>query len=270
MIIADDFGLLKEANAEIGILLEERAVTAASLLVNGPAFEDAAKRIEAHAEWSIGFHFNLTEGRSVCPAREISSLVNRKGSFKYSIVQLCALTRLGLLPVAHISKEIDAQWSLFRSVCPSAHHISGHQHVHLLPGVIDCILSLAKRSEVFHVRYPFEERQLSLFRPIRSMRMGFLRCLCRRARPVFHEKGFETGKKFYGFYDAGNLSVETMVSLIRACGDDGVEIMCHPGNTDKPERRDGFTVRHYRESTDTDVCRCLRKKLRALPKKNEK
>ena len=61
IINADDLGISQEVNDAIFGLMAEGKVTSATILANGPAVEEAARRVAEFPECSFGVHLNLTE-----------------------------------------------------------------------------------------------------------------------------------------------------------------------------------------------------------------
>jgi len=64
IVNADDLGADEARNAGIFEAIEAGVVTSASILPNGPALEDALRRIRSSCRpISLGVHINLSEGR---------------------------------------------------------------------------------------------------------------------------------------------------------------------------------------------------------------
>ena len=59
IVNADDLGASAERNAAIAEAFERGLITSASLLPNGPAFDDAVALVAGRV---VGVHLNLTEG----------------------------------------------------------------------------------------------------------------------------------------------------------------------------------------------------------------
>src|ERR1700729_307855 len=64
---ADDFGLTAGINRAIGELHAAGALTSATLMANGPAFDDAVRVASAHPTLGVGCHVVLTDGAPVSP-----------------------------------------------------------------------------------------------------------------------------------------------------------------------------------------------------------
>ena len=79
IVAADDFGLTRKINEAIAKAHREGIVTAASLIVNGGAFESAVDILKQNPLLDAGLHLNLTEGYAVAPHDQIPSLANSSG-----------------------------------------------------------------------------------------------------------------------------------------------------------------------------------------------
>src|SRR5262249_34645691 len=72
VVNADDFGLCAAVNRAIGRAHEEGVLTSASLLANGPTFDEAVAIARARPSLGVGVHLNLLRGR---PLARVPSLV---------------------------------------------------------------------------------------------------------------------------------------------------------------------------------------------------
>ncbi len=161
---ADDLGLSAATNHAIIHLANVGRLDGASLLVSGPAVSDgvlAWKEIQAkRPELELCLHLCLTEGPCSSPASAVPDLVNDKGHLKLSFGTWLLLS---LLPARHprreqisrqLHKEIQAQIVRFRQLCgnDAPLHLDGHQHIHLVPIVHDCLLRLSVDQSISWMR----------------------------------------------------------------------------------------------------------------------
>ncbi len=72
---ADDFGLTPGINRAIAELHSAGALTSATLMANGPAFDDAIRIARAQPTLGIGCHIVLTDGMPVSPPETIPTLL---------------------------------------------------------------------------------------------------------------------------------------------------------------------------------------------------
>ncbi|MDQ2918538.1 MAG: ChbG/HpnK family deacetylase [Verrucomicrobiota bacterium] len=113
IVNADDFGLSDGVNRGIIEAHENGIVTSASLMVRYPAANAAAEYARAHAELSVGLHFDISEWRF------------QKGEWTpaYQVIDS--------KDVAAIQIEFERQLILFERLMGRAPtHLDSHQHVH--------------------------------------------------------------------------------------------------------------------------------------------
>ena len=81
IITADDFGLGPGVNRAVADAHRAGVLTAASLMVVGPAFHEATELARSMPQLDIGLHFVLAGARPVSPASKVLSLVDGDGVF---------------------------------------------------------------------------------------------------------------------------------------------------------------------------------------------
>ena len=73
IVTADDFGLSGPVNEAVEEAHRRGILTAASLMVGAPAFDDAVRRARAMPNLGVGLHLVLLDGRPVLPPATRSS-----------------------------------------------------------------------------------------------------------------------------------------------------------------------------------------------------
>ncbi|XP_030438560.1 carbohydrate deacetylase [Gopherus evgoodei] len=156
IVTGDDFGYCPRRNQGIVECFLAGAVSNVSLLVNGSAAADAAQLARRH-NIPIGLHANLSEGSPVCKAlKKNSSLLNKDGFFHGKMGFRTVLAK-GLLKMSEVKQELTAQVDLFCELTGHVpHHIDGHQHVHVLPGVRHVFAQVLKEYGIKYTRVPVE------------------------------------------------------------------------------------------------------------------
>src|SRR5947208_962069 len=76
---ADDFGLTPGINRAVAELHAAGALTSATLMANGPAFDDAVAIAHANPTLGVGCHIVLTDGTPVSPPETIPTLLSPDG-----------------------------------------------------------------------------------------------------------------------------------------------------------------------------------------------
>ena len=81
IITADDFGLSAGVNEAVERGHRDGILTSASLMVAGPACDDAVARARRLPGLRVGLHLVLVEGKSILPHAQIPDLVTLRGWF---------------------------------------------------------------------------------------------------------------------------------------------------------------------------------------------
>jgi predicted glycoside hydrolase/deacetylase ChbG (UPF0249 family) len=152
VVNADDFGLSEGVNRGIIAAHLAGVVTSTSMLVNTPAWEDAAARARSNSRLGVGLHLNLTAGR---PLTRAPSLSDASGLFR-PLAQLAARAWTGRIDAADVAAECRAQLARLQQAGVVITHLDSHRHVHLLPGVWAPVAAAAREAAVSVVRVPLE------------------------------------------------------------------------------------------------------------------
>lgn len=219
-IIADDLGLDSAVNEGIFFAFKNKLINGASLMANGEGFDDAIQRLKDLPSINVGIHLVLVEERPLTP---IKLPKNHKIFFIKYI--------LGLISLKAIEKELEAQIQKILGVGIKPQFINSHQHLHLLPGIMDITISLAKKYGIDYIRIVNEPIQTrgSLFRKAQLIFLNFLSWI---AKKKIIKAVLKTNDFFVGFINAGNLKSEDIIyafDLQKKFPDKTIELGCHPG-----------------------------------------
>ena len=221
-IIADDLGLHKSVNDGIIFLLKEGKIDGTSLMANGEAFEDAVEQcIDARLS-NIGVHLNLVEQVSVISGKPL--LKNHRIFFVKYI--------LGFIPKNIIREELKAQVEKVIRAGIRPVFLNGNQHLHLLPGIIDIVIDLAKKYEIPYIRIVNEPVNLLSGKLLRKLQLLSLNFLSVKAKKKIQKAGLQCNDYFIGFVSAGSLShsdIKFAEKLVAQYPDKIIELGCHPG-----------------------------------------
>src|SRR5580698_11306277 len=110
IINADDFGLTPGVNRAIAELHQAHALTSATLMANGPAFDDAIAIAHANPTLGVGCHVVLTDGIPLSPPQSIPTLLgpDRK-SFRPTLSSFLGAALRGKIDRDEIAREAQAQ-----------------------------------------------------------------------------------------------------------------------------------------------------------------
>ncbi len=243
IVNADDLGWTDGVNR--GIIHSHRngIVTSASLLANGAAFESAVELARNAPAMGVGVHLNLNDGKPVSPPEMIPSLVTAQGAFAggpETFMLRIARRNLNL-------KEVETEWNnqiqkIFDAgIHPT--HLDGHKHVHMLPGLFEIALRLARRHDIGAIRVAHEtstlraalscgDQQNSPVVLKQGVQARALKLLARDAKAMAENAGVSTADYFCGIAQTGELHVAGMKRLLQNLPHGSTEMMCHPGFMD--------------------------------------
>jgi chitin disaccharide deacetylase len=232
-VTADDYGLSLPVNDAVEEGHCRGILTAASLMVGAPAWEDAVKRARRMPSLGVGLHLTLVDGRPVLPPDRVSGLVGSDGRFSNN----AALFGIELFFSPQLRRqaadEIGAQFARFRETGLRLDHVNGHQHFHIHPVVVDAIARLAPAHGLPPVRVPVEPFRLSYAaigdRPLK--RFGswlFYFALTRSMRRKLAAAGLPFNDQLFGVNDSGAMVEARLLRYLDNVPDGVTEVYCHP------------------------------------------
>ncbi len=251
---ADDFGLTRGINRAIGELHSAGAVSSATLMANGGAFDDAVEVALAHPTLGVGCHIVLTDGTPVSPPGSIPSLIGSDGkNFRPSLADFVRAVLLGRIDEDEVAREALAQIGKIQHAGIGVTHFDTHKHAHLFPPIARPLLQVAERCGIGAVRNPFEpEWSLALNHGSRARRAAIR--LIGLLRPRFDAHAqiragqLQTTDGTVAISATGHLDRGTLAEILRALPSSGTyEICCHPGYNDGDLERVVTRLRAQRE-----------------------
>lgn len=254
IINADDFGLTTGVNRAIAELHQAKALSSATLMANGAAFEDAVAIAHAHPTLGVGCHVVLTDGTPVSPPESIPTLLGSDGrSFRPSLVDFVQALLRGSIREEEIEREALAQVEKLQRAGVDVTHLDTHKHSHLFPQVARPLLRVAERRSIPAVRNPFEESwslALGHGNRLRRLQVRLLGGLKRRfaRQPQIASGEVVSPNGTIGISATGNLDAPTLRQILNALPEEGVfELCCHPGYNDGDLDRVTTRLRRHRE-----------------------
>jgi predicted glycoside hydrolase/deacetylase ChbG (UPF0249 family) len=237
---ADDFGLTPGINRAIGELHSACVLTSATLMANGPAFDDAVAVAHSHPTLGVGCHIVLTDGVPVSPPETIPSLIAANGkSFRPSLLDFLQALLLGRIRQADVAREALAQIQKLQHAGVKITHLDTHKHTHLFPTIARPLLEVAESTSIRAIRNPFEPNwSLALDQGSSTRRLAIK--LIGRLRPRFdaslhlHQGRILTTDGTVAISATGELTAATLNQILRALPLTGTyELCCHPGYNDR-------------------------------------
>ena len=269
IVNADDLGWTEGVNRGIAEAHRRGLVTSTSLLANGRTFESGLAVHRDHPELGVGVHLNLSDGPPTAPAPSVRGLLNKAGELEGGPESLLLRIAARSLPLDEVELEWDAQIVKIKGAGISPTHLDGHKHVHMLPGLFQLTLRLARKHGIGAIRIAHEESRLravlSSGGELKSsvmLKQGIqargLKLLARDAREMARRAGITSTDYFCGIAQTGVLTREGVERLLDSLPEGTTELMCHPGYMDEDLQRSRTRLQGSRQAeleilTDTAV-----------------
>ncbi len=156
IVTADDFGLAEEINEAVEIAHSKGILSAASLMVSGPAAGDALARARHMPDLRVGLHLVLVEERPLLSPMQIPHLVAANGRLRTDLSRLGYEIAVSQTVRNELRLEIEAQFAAFQSTRLPLDHVNAHKHFHLHPVVAAMILEIGAAYSMRSLRVPRE------------------------------------------------------------------------------------------------------------------
>ena len=232
IINADDFGLHETVNLGIIDGYTLGFITSTTIMASGDAFEHAVTLASANPQLGIGVHLTLVGAKSVCEPDKVKSLLDNEGCLAPKYPQFLLRYMLGQVQLSDIRRELTAQ--VQKVVDSGIHitHLDSHQHMHIVPGIINITIDIAKQFGIKAIRIPAEPYFFLggyPCSPIRVVARAGLTCLAQLAGKKIRKCELAMPNHFFGMLAGGNMQEEFLLNIIDALPDGISEIMMHPG-----------------------------------------
>ena len=242
-IHADDLGLAEGVDEAILALAQDGLLDGASLLVEGPTAMAAAARWQTLPKpLTLCLHLCLTEGP------ESENCPDLPASFgQLLLASVLPSRRRRLKP--QIARRIEAQINRYRALTGLRQiNVDGHQHIHLVPIVLDCLLLQA---DIHWIRTTAEPLPTGL--PLKSwvsavrdgglLKWLVLRVLTALACPRLQKRSIHTNARFAGVLFTGRMSGAELEAA-ESCLNGGDLLLAHPAaeGSSRDLARHGFEL----------------------------
>jgi chitin disaccharide deacetylase len=253
---ADDFGYTQGVNQGIIRSHRDGILTSATLMANGPAFDDAVERAKSSPTLGIGCHLVLTGGFSVAPRQEIPSLADRDGRLPRSLGNFVARVSIGSIRTNDIEMELRAQIEKIRRAGIEPTHVDTHKHTHVHPRVMGAVGRVAREFGITRVRNPVEHLRDS-WRTARSENAPLIGNMAASAsvravgawfNSLSRKYGLHSPDNFLGLAVTGRMSAAALCRLIDTLPEGRTEIMSHPGIYDADLVKSGSRLQLQRQT----------------------
>jgi predicted glycoside hydrolase/deacetylase ChbG (UPF0249 family) len=248
---ADDFGLTRGINRAVAELHAAGALTSATLMATGPAFDDAVAVAQANPELGVGCHIVLTDGVPVSAPHTIPTLLGPdRRTFRASLLDFVRDLWLKRIDPSDIEREALAQIQKLQRAGIDVTHLDTHKHTHIFPAVAQVLHRIVSRTSVAKIRNPFEPafaRHASHASLKRRIQIRVLDRFRPRFNRIARDRIFTDGT--IGISATGNLNTDTLKATLDTLPDSGTfELLCHPGHNDSDLDTVTTRLRDHRET----------------------
>ena len=220
---SDDFGLSPAINRGVADAFQKGILTDASIMANGPAFEQA---VDMALEFNIPIaaHINLLRGRMLSRFQPQVSL------FK--------LWRQALDPkaICGIEGEVRAQIEKILSSGLTIFQINSEKHSHFFPPLFRLWLRLAQEYQIPCIRFI---REFNIIPSIQGLKANLLSLFSLHNRTSLLKSSLKTTTCFKGILVTGKLDTNRLGRLLRRLPAGWTELMVHVGYQGKIDRTMG-------------------------------
>ena len=152
IINGDDFGLSSSINRGIIRAHREGILTSASLMVNMPGFEGAARLSKENPTLDLGVHINIYRGRPVLDHCKTKTLTDKNGFFLGDIFKIVGRICSKRMDFTELEAECDAQIRKALDNNLKITHLDSEKHLHLIFPFYIIIAKLAQKYGISKIR----------------------------------------------------------------------------------------------------------------------
>jgi chitin disaccharide deacetylase len=239
-------------------------LSAASLMVAGPAAADAVDRARRLPSLRVGLHLTLVDADPIRSTCDIPRLVDKRGRLRSDLWRLGLDIAVRPATRRQLAAEIVAQFEAYRATGLALDHVNAHKHFHLHPIVAAMLMDIGKRYGIGAIRVPYEP--ISLLdsiepRTIRGQAIDSraLQPWSTLMRTLAQRQGLAVPDAMFGIAWSGALTKARLLGLLTRLPAGIVEIYTHPATSDTfPGHAAGYRyVEELAALTDPDCVEAL-------------
>jgi hopanoid biosynthesis associated protein HpnK len=235
IINADDFGIHEVVNRGIIDGHRRGCISSTTIMAGANAFDQAISLAADNPRLGVGVHLTLIGEQPVASPGTVASLVDKDGRLPLVYPHFLRLLLAGRIRMADVRRELEAQVDKVAATGIAVTHLDSHQHMHVVPGIIEIVIDIAKRFQIKAIRIPAEPIWFFGGFPSSAGRFvgrGGLSTLAGIARRRIKKAGLKTTDHFYGMLAGGSMTEPYLLNVISHLPHGTSEIMIHPGADD--------------------------------------
>lgn len=212
--------------------------TSTSIRTNGSAYTYATKHIKGLLRGiGLGLHLNLCQGQ---PHRQELADNNRQYRLDF-LGYYFRLMRKNKSLLQAIRRELAAQFEIVFNDHLSIDHVSGHDHIHMIPPIFEIVCQLCRQYGIKHIRLVNEPFYYSY--PLDLLNQNFLKWIVLKSfvpenRKTLAKYKLTTTEAFYGLLLSGKMGTKALKASINDALSRKlmtVEILLHPAQRCHPK-----------------------------------
>jgi len=211
---SDDFGLSPAINRGIMVAYNQGILTDASLMANGPAFDQAVALCRGTG-LGIAAHVNLVRGPMLTPMDTPGSVTRLWRRFA-----LQARFRLA------VEKEVRAQVEKIAACGLKIGQINGEKHGHFFPPLFALFVRVAEAYRLPYIRFI---REWNLRPALQGLKANLLSAFSLANGRALAHSSLSCARYFTGILATGRLDNELLARMLRRLRPGWTECMVHVG-----------------------------------------
>jgi len=219
IVNADDFGLCREISMGILKARERGIVSAVSVVSVGSYFKMGWAALKRSGV-DVGIHLTFV-GREKALTGPIRGLTDANGLFLKDKMHVIPRIILKAYDRKALEKELYTQAHCLADAGFTITHINSHQHLHLLPGMTQIVVGIAKHFNIPWVRIPQSN--------IWDVKGFGLNILSHRLRRILARSGLCLTDRCMGFNYSGHINQTILIQLLNEVKPGITELIMHPG-----------------------------------------
>jgi hopanoid biosynthesis associated protein HpnK len=202
-------------------------------MVSGRAVADAVARAKRMPRLHVGLHVTVTDASPVLEPTLVPLLVGGNGEFSKQLVRSGIAFAFSSRVRAQLADEIRAQFEAYRETGLALDHVTGHNHMHIHPVVLELILRIGRAYGVRAVRLPYEPFAPSWRAAHQDFfaRFGYavpLWPIVQWMRRRLGRSGVRHNDFLFGICDSGRMTADRVLALLGVLPDGVSEMHFHP------------------------------------------
>ena len=229
IVTADDFGFSKSINRGIIRVFKDGILTSIHLMPAASEFQDALAQASQAGVKEMGAHLCLTGAAPVTNPNKIPTLVADNARLPEGYGRIVSGLVFKKINLQEIRLELKNQLERIKNSGIKISSLSSHEHLHMLPDILNIFVELAKEYKIPGIRYPRQDKLSGAITIKKLYKRCVLAYFQKKMGVVLKKSGLAYTDNFFGLLDSGNLEEETLIRLLGSLGQGCTELVTHPG-----------------------------------------